>query len=129
MTVHVIIVTHGVSGSELLREAEFIIGHPMEGITAVSFGQSGDSGDSLTAVRAAIEKAGVAGGVLLLTDLLGASPCNMLSGLLEEYGAVMVTGINLPMLLRVWNYRNEPLGALARKAAEGGRQGVKILQK
>jgi mannose/fructose-specific phosphotransferase system component IIA len=40
----------------------------------------------------------------------------------------MVTGLNLAMLMSVWNYRREPLGVLARKAVESGRRGVKVLQ-
>ena len=44
------------------------------------------------------------------------------------YDAVMVTGLNLPMLMSVWNYRGQPLGSLARKAVDSGRRGVKIFQ-
>ena len=40
----------------------------------------------------------------------------------------MVTGLSLPMLLSVWNYRNKPLGMVARKAVESGRRGIKIFQ-
>ena len=48
---------------------------------------------------------------------------------LQEYHSVMVTGINLGMLIRVYNYRNETLELVARKAVEGGRRSVKIFQK
>ena len=67
--------------------------------------------------------------MLVLTDLMGASPANLVLMMLEEYHAVMVTGINLGMLIRVCNYRDQTLGTGVRSAVEGGRRAVKIFQK
>ena len=64
----------------------------------------------------------------MLTDLMGASPSNRVSVLLEHFNAVMVTGANLAMLLCVWANREMPLGQLARKAVDCGRRSVKIFQ-
>jgi mannose/fructose-specific phosphotransferase system component IIA len=47
--------------------------------------------------------------------------------LLGEFDAVMVSGLNLAMLLRVWNYRDQPLKVLARKAVEGGKRGIEVV--
>ena len=60
---------------------------------------------------------------LVLTDLVGASPANLASELLPEIRGKVVTGINLAMLLRVWNYREMPLNTLASKAVAGGKRG------
>lgn len=66
-------------------------------------------------------------GVLMLSDLYGATPCNI--GLsMSESGAHVrcVSGLNLPMLLRVMNYADQPLDELAQIAADGGRAGIFI---
>jgi PTS system ascorbate-specific IIA component len=129
MSVGLVLVTHGSTGSDLKETAEFILGGPMDTIRVVPFHQSGRECAGIPEVRAAIEGAENGEGVLVLTDLFGASPSNLVTDLLDQYHAVMVSGLNLGMLMSVWNYRDQPLGALARKAVESGRRSVKIVQK
>ena len=63
--------------------------------------------------------------VLVLTDLFGATPCNMAQRLVEGRAAArLVTGVNLPMLLRAVSYRTETLDLLVQRAVVGGTQGV-----
>lgn len=63
--------------------------------------------------------------LLVLTDLFGATPCNVAQRLVEgRSGARLVTGINLPMLLRAVSYRAEALDLLVQRAVVGGTQGV-----
>jgi mannose PTS system EIIA component len=128
MSVGIVIVTHGDAGAALLEVAEFILGESMAEIGFVPFRQSGDQLTTNAEVRAALARADSGDGVLVLTDLLGASPSNRVADLLQERAGLMVTGLNLAMLMSVWNYRREPLGLLARKAVESGRRGVKIFQ-
>ncbi|MEJ7932134.1 PTS fructose transporter subunit IIA [Ramlibacter sp. AN1015] len=64
------------------------------------------------------------GGVLVLTDIFGATPSNVAQRLIEGANARLVTGVNLPMVLRSVNYRSEPLEALVARAVAGGTQGV-----
>ena len=63
---------------------------------------------------------------LVLTDVLGATPCNVAQRLVQgsSCSARLVTGVNLPMLLRAISYSAEPLDALAERAVVGGAQGV-----
>ena len=129
MSVGLVIVTHGDTGGSLIQEAEFILGCTLEDIRFVPFRHTRDHREELINIHAAIEGADTGEGVLVLTDLIGASPSNRVSVLLEHFDAVMVTGVNLTMLVCVWSYRDRPLGALARKAVECGRRGVKIFQK
>ncbi len=65
-----------------------------------------------------------AGPVLVLTDVFGATPCNVAQRLLRGREARLLTGVNLPMLLRSVCYRSEPLDALLQRALVGGTQGV-----
>ena len=61
---------------------------------------------------------------LVLTDLFGATPCNVAQRLVQGRPASLVAGVNLPMLLRAVCYRAEPLEALVQRAVDGGSQGV-----
>jgi PTS system ascorbate-specific IIA component len=68
-------------------------------------------------------------GVLVLCDLFGATPSNLACRLADTGRAMVVSGLNLPMLLRVFNYPDETLLTLAEKAAEGGNRGIHIHQR
>ena len=129
MSVGIVIVTHGKTGESLIQEAGFVLGKAMDDILFVEFNRSEDLSDSISEIRTSIAKADSGNGVVVLTDLMGASPSNLVADVLEEYRAVMVTGVNLGMLIRVCNYREKSLELVARMAVEGGRRAVKIFQK
>ena len=61
---------------------------------------------------------------LVLSDMFGATPCNVAQKLVDGVNSKLITGINLPMLLRTVSYRHEPLDALVVRALAGGTQGV-----
>ena len=63
-------------------------------------------------------------GVLVLTDIFGATPSNVAQKLVDGVKSRLITGVNLPMLLRSVSYRNETLDALVSRAVIGGTQGV-----
>lgn len=128
MSVGIVLVTHGHIGDELVGMAEFILGESLHGVRVVPFRQSGTRQTSGEELAAALSEADRGEGLLVLADLLGASPANTVFEQLESRRAVLVTGLNLAMLISVWNYRGLSLEALARKAVESGRRGVKIFQ-
>lgn len=83
--------------------------------------------DSLAMARAALQQIDSrqpGDGVLVLADVFGATPCNVASRLVDGRRSKLVTGINLPMLLRSVSYRHEPLEVLVARAVSGGNQGV-----
>lgn len=61
---------------------------------------------------------------LVLTDMFGATPCNVAQKLVDGVSSRLVAGVNLPMLLRAVTYRNESMDALVARALAGGTQGV-----
>ena len=61
---------------------------------------------------------------LVLTDVFGATPCNVAQKLVDGVASKLIAGVNLPMLLRAMTYRTEPLDALMTRALAGGAQGV-----
>jgi PTS system ascorbate-specific IIA component len=63
-------------------------------------------------------------GVLLLSDLFGSTPCNIARSLAGRHHVQLVTGLSLPMLVRVLNYANLTLDELAQKAVSGGHDGI-----
>ena len=127
MSVGIVILTHGQIGEAIIKAAEFILDQTLADIHLVPFTQSGANTTGNGELRMAIGASDEGDGVLILTDLPGASPANLATGLLSEFRATMVTGINLAMLLRVWNYRELPLNVLAGKAVEGGKKGIEAI--
>lgn len=83
--------------------------------------------ETLATARIALEQlvhAPQVRGVLVLTDIFGATPSNVAQKLVDGVSSRLVTGVNLPMLLRSVSYRHEPLDALVSRAVTGGTQGV-----
>jgi len=127
MSVGIVVITHGQVGEAIIKAAEFILDHSLEDIRLVPFIQSGAYPTGHRELKAAIDQSDAGDGVLVMTDLVGASPANLASGLLPEIRGKVVTGINLAMLLRVWNYREMPLNTLASKAVAGGKRGIEVI--
>ncbi|MCY7317743.1 MAG: PTS fructose transporter subunit IIA [Ramlibacter sp.] len=83
--------------------------------------------ETLATARIALEQLGrvpQVSGVLVLTDIFGATPSNVAQKLVDGVASRLITGVNLPMLLRSVSYRHEPLEALVSRAVVGGTQGV-----
>lgn len=128
MSVGLVIVTHGKTGESLIEEAGFVLGGIPVDIFTVAFNHAKDPASGLLQIRSAIERADSGDGVLVLTDLMGASPSNLVAETLEDYHAIMVTGVNLSMLICACNYREQSLSLVVRKVVESGRRSVKIFQ-
>jgi PTS system mannose-specific IIA component len=119
-----VIVTHGQLASELLAAAEMIIG-PISHIAAVSIGWHDDVDAARDEVQRAITRVSQGGGVLLLTDMFGGTPTNIASMFLEEGVIEVVTGVNLPMVIKLASSTaDDPLPEIARKICDQGRQGI-----
>ena len=119
-----VIVTHGHLAGELLAAAEMIIG-PISFITAVSIGWHDDVDAARDEVQRAITRVSQGVGVLLLTDMFGGTPTNIASMFLDDGNIEVVTGVNLPMVIKLASH--ESSGSLietARRVSELGRQGI-----
>ena len=78
---------------------------------------------TLNAARAAQARLGLPN-TLVLTDIFGATPCNIAQKLIDGVKSRLIVGVNLPMLVRTLTYLHEPLDALVARALAGGAQGV-----
>lgn len=79
--------------------------------------------ETLAAARIALALFGSAN-TLVLTDIFGATPCNVAQKLVDGVQSRLIAGVNLPMLMRAMTYRKEPLDVMAARALSGGTQGV-----
>ncbi len=121
-----VIVTHGHLAGELLAAAEMIIG-PISHITAVSIGWHDDVDVARDEVQRAIARVSQDAGVMLMTDMFGGTPTNIASMFLEDGKVEVITGINLPMVIKLASHSGEePLNEIARRVCELGRQGIYV---
>jgi PTS system mannose-specific IIA component len=123
--VGVVVVTHTDYGSRLLAAAEFILGS-QEHCQAVSVDLTKAVDETLTALKAAIKETDQGGGVLILTDMFGGTPTNMSLSLLGTGRLEVLTGVNLPMLIKILGSRTKPLESLAVEAKQAGCQGIVV---
>jgi PTS system mannose-specific IIA component len=100
----VLITTHGNLGSELIKAAELIRG-ALKGIIHVSVDQAKGVEDLKREINTAIKKLDQGRGVLILTDLFGGTPSNISLSFLKEGKVEVITGVNLPMLLKLPDIR------------------------
>jgi len=125
MSVPLLIVTHGEVGQALLDSAYAMLGGTVLKVGVIAVSNSSDPDAVADEVALAISRLKQEDGVLLLTDIYGATPSNIAMRFQDDEAKVMVvSGINLPMLLRVLNYPDLSINQLLEKALSGGRDGV-----
>ncbi|OGA39705.1 MAG: hypothetical protein A3G28_07115 [Betaproteobacteria bacterium RIFCSPLOWO2_12_FULL_68_19] len=124
----VLIVTHGEIGTALLASAAQILGAPPQQVATLSVWRQDDPDDLVLRAQELLEGIDDGDGVLVLTDIFGATPGNVVSRLLQNGRVEGVSGASLPMLLRVLTGRNGApdgkLGAAVQRALSGGAEGV-----
>jgi len=120
----VVVVTHGQLATELVNAAEMIVGD-LPQFTAVSIGWHEDVNDAREDIAAAVERVRADAGVLLLTDMFGGTPSNLGLTFLEKDRLEVITGVNLPMLIKLASLRSSlDLLAVAREMREFGRNAI-----
>jgi PTS system mannose-specific IIA component len=120
------VVTHGQLATELLNAAEAIVGD-LPRFAAVSIGWHDDMDDAREEIRQAIARLQDEGGVLLLTDMFGGTPTNLGLSFVEPDRVEVVTGVNLPMLIKLTSLRSsQDLLAVARELRETGRNAIHV---
>ncbi|MFD2111518.1 PTS sugar transporter subunit IIA [Thiorhodococcus fuscus] len=125
MSVGVLLITHSPLARDLLRIAGEILGTVPAGVEGVEVVNDTPREDLIEECLHSLDRLDEGDGVLILSDLFGSTPCNVANRLLELRTNVQVlTGVNLPMLLRTLNYATLDLDAVAEKALQGGRDGV-----
>ncbi|NDY41733.1 PTS sugar transporter subunit IIA [Dissulfurirhabdus thermomarina] len=122
--VGVVIAAHGRLAEELLQTTRFIVGETPQ-MTALSVDPSRPVKELQSEIRKAIRSVDDGDGVLVLTDMFGGTPANMTLAFLEEGKVEVITGTNLPMLIRICQAREgRPLAEVAETVVEYGRKSI-----
>ena len=120
----VVVVTHGQLATELLNAAEMIVGD-LPKFAAVSIGWHDDVNEAREEIAQAIERVDGAEGVLVLTDMFGGTPSNIGMTLLDKDRIELITGVNLPMLIKLAGLRSSSdLLGVAREMRDHGRNAI-----
>ncbi|MBC7899482.1 MAG: PTS sugar transporter subunit IIA [Saprospiraceae bacterium] len=119
-----VIVSHGQLANELLAAAETVVGE-LSHITAVSIGWHDDVEIAKEEIERAIKNVSEGIGVLVMTDMFGGTPTNISAMFLKENEVEIVTGVNLPMVIKLASHSQETsLSDLAKDVEEQGKQSI-----
>ncbi|MFB3142843.1 MAG: PTS sugar transporter subunit IIA [Acidobacteriota bacterium] len=121
-----LVVTHGQLGQELVSAAQAIVGE-ISYIAAVSIGWNDDVDESKKKIEQAVAEVDQGKGVIILTDMFGGTPSNLSLPLLKRNEVDIVTGVNLPMVIKVANQPGtDSLSELVAKVKKQGQSHISI---
>ena len=120
----ILIVAHDSLGESLVRAVTHVLGSRPPQLEVLSVAATDDPILLLPAARELVARLDTGKGVLIFSDLYGATPCNLAIKVLSPGRVEVVAGVNLPMLVRAFTYRNRGLETTIKKAISGARDGV-----
>jgi PTS system mannose-specific IIA component len=120
----ILIVAHDTLGESLVRAVTHVLGTTPPQFEAFAVSATDDPLLLLPRAREAVARLDTGDGVVVFSDIFGATPCNLACKLLAPGRVEGVAGVNLPMLVRVFTYRTRGMDTLMKKAISGGCEGV-----
>ncbi|OGP61896.1 MAG: hypothetical protein A2169_00245 [Deltaproteobacteria bacterium RBG_13_47_9] len=125
--VGVVVVTHCHLAKEMISAAQLVVGEELRQFQPVSIDPKDGSEEIREKIISAIKKVDVGGGILILTDMYGGTPSNISLSFLEENKIEVITGVNLPMLLKLATYQDEKeLEELAAYITDYGQRNINL---
>ena len=125
----ILLITHGSFGESLVQNVCHVLNKRPPQLLQLGLAPQDDPLDLLPLARRLLQAVDSGDGVLVMTDVWGASPANLAAKLLQPGRIEGVAGVNLPMVLRALTYRDRSMDTLITKAVAGGRDGVVNMQK
>jgi PTS system mannose-specific IIA component len=123
----IVIVTHSQLGDALIGASEFILGHKPENVVSISIDLSENAVDLRRKIAEGIKKVDEHEGIIILTDMFGGTPSNLSYSFLEEGRIEVLSGVNLPILIKAVNDRGKmQLGQLAVSLESNGRKSISL---
>jgi PTS system mannose-specific IIA component len=119
-----LLITHGTLGESLIQCACHVLNRRPDQLMQLGVAAGDDPKDLLPLASQLLALVDKGEGVLILTDIYGATPSNLAAKLLQPGLIEGLAGVNLPMLLRAINYRDKGMETLLARATGGGRDGV-----
>lgn len=126
MSSALVFITHEGIAENLLTIAEAIIAKPLINLMRVEVPMDAPVEKISKDCEQQLEQLDTCDGIIFVTDIYGATPSNIAEKLASRYGATIISGVNLPMVIRLLNYRDDPEENLLTKALEGARKGIEI---
>lgn len=121
-----VIVTHVDYGAALFRAAEHILG-PVSDCATIQVDIADNVEETVGRLQYVVEQMDSGMGVIILTDMFGGTPTNLSLSLLKKFKNIeVITGVNLPMLLKLLGNRDKTMAELAEIACEAGQEGIAV---
>ncbi|NDP43488.1 MAG: PTS fructose transporter subunit IIA [Aromatoleum sp.] len=120
----ILIVAHDTLGDSLVKAVTHVLGTRPPQFDVVSVAATDDPSLLLPSAREKVSALDSGDGVLIFSDIYGATPCNLATKLLKAGRVEGVAGVNLPMLVRAFTYRTKDMDTMIKKAISGGCDGV-----
>lgn len=120
----ILIISHENLGGSLVQCATHVIGEKLQQVMVLNVFAYDNPSDVIVNARELVSQIDMGDGVLVLSDIYGATPCNIACQLIKPGKVECLAGVNLPMLIRALTYRNESLPAMLEKAISGGKDGI-----
>lgn len=124
MSVSLLIIAHAPLGQAVLDAAAGTLGRNPLSTSVLDVVRDSEPDINIIRAQRLVEELDQGDGVLVLTDIYGSTPSNIACSLLNHENIRIVTGLNLPMLIRVMNYADMDLSSLTEKACSGGHDGI-----
>jgi PTS system mannose-specific IIA component len=120
----ILLITHGQFGHSLVQNAHDVLNRELAQVAVLGLTPRDDPRNLLPEAERLLAEIDSGEGVLVLTDIWGASPANLATRLLRAGRVEGIAGVSLPMLLRALTYREKGMPVLLTKTVSGGRDGV-----
>lgn len=124
MTVGILLVSHNQIGTELINTARQMLSCSPLPTKVISIGINDNPDQIHRQLQQELIGLDQGNGILIMTDMFGSTPSNIACTVSEQDNIRVVSGLNLPMLIRVLNYPNLSLNELEQKALTGGQEGI-----
>jgi len=124
VSIGILTITHNNIGHEVLAAAELIVTKNPLKCDSLAVKTSDDPTLLLAKTEQLLEQLDSGDGVLILTDIFGSTPCNIAKQLSHKHELQVLGGLNLAMMVRIFNYAHLPLEQLTDKAIEGAHNGI-----
>ena len=124
MSVAILLVTHEHIGCNMLKVTASILGDKINNTACIEVPMDSNRATMKHTMVTTLENLSVDEGILFITDSFGSTPHNIAAEFIDHDQRTLISGLNLPMLIRLMNYRTLPLDELTQVAIDGGRRGI-----
>ena len=126
--ISILLITHGELGESLIECATHVLGDKPLFLESLSIENDCTHESMFKQISERINLLDQGDGVLILTDIFGATPCNIITKIIKPGKVSAIAGVNLSMLIRTISYRNESFDSLISKAIQGAQDGIIHIQ-